>query len=71
MLNVAFLIASQSIVIYPLGVPLTVAAKAYLNRFGMRRQTAMASEQGSAHDTTPLPEDGNASRTQDDGKGDL
>lgn len=71
MLNVAFLIASQSIVIYPLGVPLTVAAKAYLNRFGMRRQTATASEQGSAHDTTSLPEDGNAPGTQDNGKGDL
>lgn len=40
-LNVAFLLASQSIVIFPLGIPLTIAAKAYL-KFESRKLTTAA-----------------------------
>lgn len=43
-LNVAFLLASQSLVVYALGVPLTLAAKAYLKHTGK----ALAAEGASS-----------------------
>ncbi len=53
-LNVAFLLASQSLVVYVLGVPLTLAAKAYLSRSCIRAAKAAAA---SSDNALPLRED--------------
>lgn len=52
-LNVAFLLASQSLVVYALGVPLTLAAKAYLKHTGK----ALAAEGASSTSSQRAEED--------------
>lgn len=67
-LNVAFLLASQSLVVYVLGVPLTLAAKAYLKHAQLHTATATSDASGNTSVQTDSTREAQTDPADSDGE---